>query len=58
MPTPPLDEPATKVTLNLYDRDIEFLKQNAPMGMGWSPYLRELVHAMIKRMRENKYEGR
>jgi hypothetical protein len=56
MPTPPLDEPSIKVTLNLYTKDVELLKANAPHGMGWSAYLRELVHSMMKRIEEHKYE--
>ena len=44
MPTPPLDEPAKKVTLNLWERDVAYLKSHYEH---WSEKVREVVHDYV-----------
>ena len=41
MPQPPLDEPVTKVTLNLWASDVAWAK--AQWGAGWSGEIRNLL---------------
>lgn len=52
MPTPTIDEPITKVTLNLYTRDVEWLKK--AQGQGWTTYIREVVRAKVREHRHAK----
>jgi hypothetical protein len=49
MPTPTLDEPTTKITLNIYTADYKEVKRI--YGQGWSTRLREMVrdHLRIRR---------
>ena len=42
MPTPPLEEPTTKVTMLLWSRDVAFLKRKYP---NYTTKVRELVRA-------------
>lgn len=44
MPVRP-DEPLTKVTLNLYTKDVE--EMGVRYGHGWSTMVRSLVHAHL-----------
>lgn len=44
MPTPPLEEPITKVTINLFTSDVEWLKRNEDH---WTAIVRELVHKYV-----------
>lgn len=46
MPTPPLDEPIHKVTLNLWESDYRAMIQS--YGPGWSSRIRELVREHVK----------
>lgn len=41
MPTPQLEEPIQKVTLNLFTRDVEQFKRR--YGQGWTSQVREVV---------------
>ncbi len=45
MPTPPLDQPHKKVTLNLWEKDVEYLKQHFTH---WSEKVREIVHDFVR----------
>ncbi len=45
MPTPPLDEPHRKVTLNIWAKDYEYLKANYTH---WSEKVRDLVHDFVR----------
>ncbi len=45
MPTPPLNEPHRKVTLNLFSKDLEYLKANYER---WSEKVRDLVHEFVR----------
>ena len=49
MPTPPLEEPTTKITLNIFTSDYEELK--ARFGHGWSAQVRMVIrdHLRIRR---------
>jgi hypothetical protein len=49
MPTPPLEEPTTKVTINIWSSDYEELK--ARFGHGWSAQVRMVIrdHLRIRR---------
>lgn len=49
MPTPTLEEPITKITLNLFTTDYKELKK--VYGAGWSTRVREVVrnHLRIRR---------
>lgn len=47
MPTLPLEEPTTKVTLNIFTRDLEALKR---IG-AWSALVREIVHEWMENER-------
>lgn len=49
MPTPPLEEPTTKITLNVFTSDYEELK--ARFGHGWSAQVRMVIrdHLRIRR---------
>ena len=49
MPTPTLDEPTTKITVNIFTTDYKELKRI--YGQGWSTRLREMVrdHLRIRR---------
>ena len=51
MPTPPPDEPITKVTLNLYTRDLVDLKR---WEANWSTFAREIVHEYCQRHRSKE----
>jgi uncharacterized protein (DUF4415 family) len=46
------DEPTTKVTLSLYDADIETMKRR--YGYGWSARIREVLHQWLKQKTSNK----
>jgi hypothetical protein len=52
MPTPTIDEPIQKVTLNLFTSDIDWLKRHH--GQGWTTYIRELVRVKIKEQQRAK----
>jgi hypothetical protein len=39
-------EPLTKVTLNLYLEDVEWLRRN--QGTGWTTWVREAVRSRIR----------
>jgi hypothetical protein len=45
VPTPPLEEPHKKVTLNIWAKDYEFLKANYER---WSEKVREIVHDFVR----------
>lgn len=45
MPTPPLDD-GKKVTLNLFGKDVEYLKRKYDR---WSEKVREIVHDFVRR---------
>lgn len=49
MPTPPLDEPTTKISVNLFTSDYEELK--ARFGDGWTGQVRMVIrdHLRIRR---------
>ena len=49
MPTPPLEEPTTKITLNIFSSDYEELKTR--FGHGWSAQVRMVIrdHLRIRR---------
>ena len=49
MPTPPLDEPTTKISLNIFTSDYEELK--AKFGDGWTGQVRMVIrdHLRIRR---------
>lgn len=51
MPTPPLEEPTTKVTLNIFTRDLEALKR---IG-AWSVLVREIVHEWMENERGKRH---
>lgn len=51
MPTPPLEEPTSKVTLNLFTRDIDDLKK---IEGQWTTKVREIVHAYMEKQRGSK----
>ena len=53
MPTPTLDEPITKVTLNLWSSDHAELKRI--YGDGWSSRVREIIR---KHLRQLVYQQR
>lgn len=40
------DSPLRKVTLNLYESDIEVLKRQ--YGHGWSVYIRDCIHSEVE----------
>lgn len=44
MPTPPLEEPSTKATLNLFTSDLAWLRRNEEH---WSATVRELVRRYV-----------
>lgn len=46
MPTPPLEQPHRKVTLNLWEKDLEYLKAKYTH---WSEKVRELVHDFVRK---------
>ena len=41
-------EPLTKITLNLYSEDVDWLRRS--QGTGWTTWVREMVRARIKEM--------
>jgi hypothetical protein len=45
VPTPPLEQPHKKVTLNLWQKDLEYLKANYER---WSEKVREIVHDFVR----------
>lgn len=47
MPTPPLEEPATKITLNVFTSDLERLKKI--WGPGWSVVIRDLLREYVRK---------
>ena len=47
MPTPPLLEPAKKVTLLLYEKDVATMK--LMWGHGWTTYLREHIKDYLRK---------
>jgi hypothetical protein len=52
------DEPLTKVTLNLYTKDVEFLSRR--FEYGWSVAIRDEVRKMCNRLRKgetNEHNG-
>jgi hypothetical protein len=51
MPQRP-DEPLTKITLNLYTRDVE--KFEMRYGYGWSEVIRRLVRKHIKEIEHDE----
>ncbi len=53
VPTPSLDEPISKVTLNLYSRDIEDLRR---WEMNWSAVVRDLVKSYCATRRRQHLE--
>jgi hypothetical protein len=46
MPNPGLGEPFVRVTINLWEKDIEWCKKR--YGPGWQPMVREMVRAYIR----------
>lgn len=44
MPTPPLEEPTTKSTINLFTKDVEWLKRHEDH---WTSAIRELVRKYV-----------
>jgi len=44
-------EPLTKVTLNLYTKDVAYMQRT--LGTGWSTWIRALVSDRIKQMQED-----
>jgi hypothetical protein len=46
MPYPAADEPLTKITLNLYSSDVEWLKKR--FGREWAEVVRREVRAYIR----------
>ena len=56
MPTPPLEEPTTKITINVFTADLEALKRSH--GPGWSTIIRELLrnHAYSLRKYDRMFE--
>lgn len=51
MPTP-ADAPLRKVTLNLYDLDVETLERQ--YGHGWSTHVRDMLHRHANVLRQWK----
>ena len=49
MPNQPLDEPTTKITINVYTADLEVLRRRE--GYGWSKVLRSLLRRWDKGQR-------
>jgi hypothetical protein len=49
----PADRPLLKVTLNLYEEDVAWMKQR--WGWGWSTELRAMVHDYIEKVEAKKY---
>lgn len=47
MPNPGSEEPLTKVTLNLFSKDLEQLRVKE--GYGWSTWVRNLVRQALTR---------
>jgi hypothetical protein len=45
-------EPLRKVTLNLYDKDVEELQRLH--GWGWSELVRELIHGYLRRNKDER----
>jgi hypothetical protein len=45
MPTPPAEEPITKITFNAFTKDAKALKA---LGQGWSSILRQLLRAYME----------
>jgi uncharacterized protein (DUF4415 family) len=52
MPNPPSDEPLTKVTLNLFTRDLQRLQRQE--GHGWSTKVRQLVRDYLRRTKSDE----
>ena len=46
MPTPHLPEPGKKVTLLLFEKDVEEAKRR--WGPGWTGQIRDLLHQHLK----------
>jgi hypothetical protein len=42
MPTPPLDEPITQISVKIFTSDLERLKST--FGPGWSGQMRMIIH--------------
>jgi hypothetical protein len=49
MPNPGSEEPLTKVTLNLFTKDLEQIR--ATEGYGWSTWIRNLVRQALSKTR-------
>jgi hypothetical protein len=54
VPQRPAEEPITKVTLNLFDRDIERMKHM--YGNGWTTVIRALVRRHLIEMKAEVHE--
>ena len=52
MPQPPAEEPLTKVTLNLFTADLDYIKRT--YGQGWSTLLRELIREAVNARRNSR----
>jgi hypothetical protein len=48
------DEPIIKVTLNLFQRDVEWLRRH--YGYGFSAKIREILRATIRAAREQEQD--
>lgn len=55
MPRPPSDEPLRKITLNVYDADVDELQ--AIYGSGYTGVIRDIIRTHIRRIRGPEYPG-
>ena len=49
MPQPPAEEPQTKITLNLFTSDVDYLKRT--IGHGYTSVIREIIREAVNARR-------
>ncbi len=56
MPNPGAEESLTKITINVFTKDLEALKRQE--GFGWSGKIRELIRRYLNERRSSQGVGR